>query len=158
MFNKIQLFFRELFSRYDNRYVYLLKLKFIIFINRKHLSRTPLSQPVEDLMNTESMRIIFLSSFDELNVARIKNHRLIYYQEISKKDTIFYVRCRHVCYVYVLSASSFSKNTKGFGLFYDTEDDVPVMLKVLDDVEVLDDTFTGSNKLNTDDDYDYDLI
>ncbi len=152
MFNKIKLFFKELFSKNDNRYIYLLKLKFILHVNRKHLSRTPLSQPVEELMKTESMRIIFLSSFDELNVARIKHHRMIFYQEISPKDTIFYVRCTHICYVYVLSASSFNKNTQGIGLFYDTEDDVPVMIKVLDKEEKLDNTFTGSNKLKSNED------
>lgn len=105
----------------DNKSLYKYKLNKILKNYDRFLSRTS-QQPIEDMMKTKALRIIFLDSFNELLDIRGSIDKKILYQEISDKETIFYLLTKNVSYVYVMSVKNYrNKKKSNVGLFFDTD-------------------------------------
>lgn len=103
----------KIITRRDATTLYELKLNKIKKEYDKYLSETVLTQRLDDLYKTKSLRIILIKSFDDLLDVRDNLKKpILFNEEIPKKETIFYIIADNVVYLYVMHVNSFNKRKK----------------------------------------------
>jgi len=98
----------------DATTLYELKLNKIKKEYDKYLSETVLTQRIEDLYKTKSLRIILIKTFEDLLDIRDNLKKpILFNEEIPGKETIFYIISDNIVYLYVMHINSFKKKKGG---------------------------------------------
>ena len=127
----------KIITRRDATTLYELKLNKIKKEYDKYLSETVLTQRLDDLYKTKSLRIILIKSFDDLLDVRDNLKKpILFNEEIPKKETIFYIIADNVVYLYVMHVNSFNKKKKSkkslkqisMGIEQDVEEEIEILL------------------------------
>lgn len=127
----------KIITRRDATTLYELKLNKIKKEYDKYLSETVLTQRLDDLYKTKSLRIILIKSFDDLLDVRDNLKKpILFNEEIPGKETIFYIIADNVVYLYVMHVNSFNKKKKSkkslkqisMGIEQDVEEEIEILL------------------------------
>lgn len=94
----------------DASLLYQLKLNKIKKEYDKYLSETILTQRVEDLYKTKSLRIVLIKNFEGLlDIRDSLKKPILYNEEIPGVETIFYIISDNIVYLYVMHVNGFRK-------------------------------------------------
>lgn len=125
----------KIIKRRDASTLYELKLNKIKKEYDRYLSETVLTQRLDDLYKTKSLRIILIKSFDDLLDVRDNLKKpILFNEEIPGKETIFYIISDNIVYLYVMHVNSFQKkrkkNRKNIGkeLTQNVEEEIEILL------------------------------
>ncbi|MCX4365573.1 MAG: DUF5305 family protein [Bacilli bacterium] len=97
----------------DNQTLYNKKLNKILKDYDKYISETVITERVEDMMRTRSLRIEVIKSFDDLIDVRDNLEKpILYHEERPGEEAVFYILAEKVGYIYVMRASEMRKGKK----------------------------------------------
>lgn len=97
----------------DNATIYKKKLEKILRDYGRYISETAITERVEDMMKTRSLRIEIIKSFsDLLDVRDSLGKPILYHEERPGEEAIFYIITDRVGYIYVMRASEIKKEKK----------------------------------------------
>lgn len=97
----------------DNQTLYNKKLNKILKDYDKYISETVITERVEDMMRTRSLRIEVIKSFDDLIDVRDNLEKpILYHEERPGEEAVFYILAEKVGYIYVMRASEMRKEMK----------------------------------------------
>lgn len=97
----------------DNQTLYNKKLNRILKDYDKYISETVITERVEDMMRTRSLRIEVIKSFDDLIDVRDNLEKpILYHEERPGEEAVFYILAEKVGYIYVMRASEMRKGKK----------------------------------------------
>lgn len=120
----------------DASTLYEIKLNKIKKEYDRYLSETVLTQKIEDLYKTKSLRIILIKNFEDLLDIRDNLKKpILFNEEIPGVETIFYIISDNIVYLYVMHVNSFKKRKKRGGSFngnkkigYNSEEEIEILL------------------------------
>ena len=85
--------------KYDKR------LKYLIREYREYLTETAITERAEDLMQTRSLRIEMVKTFEGLiTIANRNNKEILFHEERPGEEAIFYILTDRTGYIYILRA------------------------------------------------------
>ena len=103
----------KIIKKRDAATLYDLKLNKIKKEYDRYLSETVLTQRLDDIYKTKSLRIILIKSFEDLLDVRDNLKKpILFNEEIPGKETIFYIISDNIVYLYVMHINSFQKKKK----------------------------------------------
>lgn len=111
----------------DATTLYQLKLNKIKKEYDRYLSETILSQKLDDLYKTKSLRVILIKSFEGLLDVRDNLKKpILYHEEFVNVETIFYIIADNIVYIYVMHVNNFRK--KGFLSRNNPDEEIEILL------------------------------
>lgn len=100
-------------SKRDEYALYRAKLSKILRENERYISETVITERVEDMLKTRSLRIELVKSFSDLmDIRDSLNKPILYHEERSGLECVFYVISESIGYIYIMSVDDFKKEMK----------------------------------------------
>ena len=97
----------------DNATKYRKKLNKILRDNERVISETIITERVEDMMKTRSLRIEVIKDFQSLMDIRDNLDKpILYHEERPGEEAVFYIINDRVCYIYVMRAEDMGNDHK----------------------------------------------
>lgn len=97
----------------DNQTLYAKKLDKILKEYERYICETIITERVEDMMKTRSLRIEIIKSFEGLiDVRDNLGKPILYHEERPGEEAIFYIITEQIGYIYVLSADDLKDEKK----------------------------------------------
>lgn len=97
----------------DSLTLYKKKLARILRDYDRYISETAITQRVEDMMKTKSLRIELVKSFEGLiDIRDNLGVPILYHEERPGLEAVFYIVTERVGYIYIMKASDFDKIKK----------------------------------------------
>ncbi len=94
----------------DNQTLYNKKLAKILKDYERYISETAITQRVEDMMKTQSLRIEIIKTFEDLVDIRDSLEKpILYHEERPGEEAVFYILADRIGYIYVMRASEMRK-------------------------------------------------
>lgn len=98
-------------SKRDETALYRAKLNKILRENERYISETIITQRVEDMLKTQSLRIEIVKSFSDLmDIRDSLNKPILYHEERSGLECVFYIISERIGYIYIMSVEDFKKD------------------------------------------------
>lgn len=98
-----------IFTR-DEKENYRVTLNKILRENERYISETVITERVEDMLKTRSLRIEVVKSFNALmDIRDSLNKPILYHEEKLGEEAVFYIISEHIGYIYVMSVEDFKK-------------------------------------------------
>ncbi len=95
----------------DNQTLYNKKLAKILKDYERYISETVITERVEDMMKTQSLRIEIIKTFEDLIDIRDSLEKpVLYHEERPGEEAVFYILADKVGYIYVMRANEMRKN------------------------------------------------
>ena len=100
-------------SQRDAHALYQAKLNKILKDNERYINETLITERVEDMLKTKSLRIVMVKSFNDLlNIRDSLNRPILYHEEKIGIECVFYIISESIGYIYVMSVDDFKKEKK----------------------------------------------
>lgn len=97
----------------DSQTLYSLKLDRILKEYDRYISETVITERVEDMMKTRSLRIVIIKTFEGLiDVRDNLGKPILYHEERPGEEAIFYIITDQVGYIYVMRAEDLKKEKR----------------------------------------------
>ncbi|MCH5166655.1 MAG: hypothetical protein J1F35_02060 [Erysipelotrichales bacterium] len=97
----------------DEQERYRVALNKILRDNERYISETIITERVEDMMKTRSLRIEVVKTFNSLmDIRDSLNKPILYHEEKHGEQAVFYIISERVGYIYVMSVEDFIKTKK----------------------------------------------
>ena len=97
----------------DGHTVYAKKLGRILKDYERYISETAITERVEDMMKTRSLRIEVVKTFDGLiDIRDNLGKPILYHEERPGEEAVFYIITDRIGYIYVMRASEMGKNAR----------------------------------------------
>lgn len=97
----------------DYRVIYKKKLNKILRDYSRYISETVITERVEDLLKTKSLKIVMIRNFEDLlDIRDSINKPILFHEEVKDKEAIFYIISEGVGYVYLMKSVDFKKYKK----------------------------------------------
>ena len=93
--------------------IYNRKLDKILRDYNRYISETIITERVEDMMVTRSLRIEVVKSFNDLlDIRDALNKPILYHEERPNEEAVFYILTERIGYLYVMKAEDLMKEKK----------------------------------------------
>ncbi len=100
-------------SKRDAQALYQARLNKILRDNERYINETLITERVEDMLKTKSLRIVMVKGFNDLlNIRDSLNRPILYHEEKSGLECVFYIISENVGYIYIMSVNDFKKEKK----------------------------------------------
>ncbi len=97
----------------DHNTLYKKKLEKILKDYERYISETAITERVEDMMKTRSLRIEVIKSFEGLiDIRDSLGKPILFHEERPGQEAVFYIIADRIGYIYVMKASDFKKKKK----------------------------------------------
>lgn len=97
----------------DEKESYRVALNKILRDNERYISETVITERVEDMLKTRSLRIEVVKSFNALmDIRDSLNKPILYHEEKLGEEAVFYIISDRIGYIYVMSVEDFKKNKR----------------------------------------------
>lgn len=94
----------------DEKENYRVTLNKILRDNERYISETVITERVEDMLKTRSLRIEVVKSFNALmDIRDSLNKPILYHEEKLGEEAVFYIISENIGYIYVMSVEDFKK-------------------------------------------------
>ena len=94
----------------DEKESYRVALNKILRDNERYISETVITERVEDMLKTRSLRIEVVKSFNALmDIRDSLNKPILYHEEKLGEEAVFYIISERIGYIYVMSVEDFKK-------------------------------------------------
>ena len=94
----------------DEKEKYRVALNKILRDNERYISETVITERVEDMLKTRSLRIEVVKSFNALmDIRDSLNKPILYHEEKLGEEAVFYILSDHIGYIYVMNVNDFKK-------------------------------------------------
>ena len=94
----------------DEKENYLVTLNKILRDNERYISETVITERVEDMLKTRSLRIEVVKSFNALmDIRDSLNKPILYHEEKLGEEAVFYIISENIGYIYVMNVEDFKK-------------------------------------------------
>lgn len=104
----------------DYKTLYKVKLAKILKDYDRYVSETEVTEPIEDLLVTRSLRIEIIKSFESLmDIRDSLNKPILFHEEKPGEEAVFYIISEKIGYIYVMKAIDFKKYKKGDDIVYE---------------------------------------
>ncbi len=99
-----------LLPRRNPNAIYRSKLNKILRDNERYISETVITENVNDLMKTKSLRIEIVKTFQDLmDIRDCLNKPILFHEENNGKEAVFYIISEKVGYIHIMSVEDFIK-------------------------------------------------
>lgn len=79
----------------------------------RYISETVITQKLDDLLKTRSLRIILIKTFDDLlDIRDSLKSPILFHEEIPGVETVFYIINDNVAYLYLMHVNKFKRKNK----------------------------------------------
>ena len=93
--------------------MYTRKLDKILKDYNRYISETIITERVEDMMVTRSLRIEVIKKFEDLlDIRDALNKPILYHEERPNEEAVFYILTERIGYLYVMKVEDFKKHGK----------------------------------------------
>lgn len=97
----------------DEKENYRVALNKILRDNERYISETVITERVEDMLKTRSLRIEVVKSFNALmDIRDSLNKPILYHEEKLGEEAVFYIISDRIGYIYIMSVEDFKKRKK----------------------------------------------
>lgn len=94
----------------DEKENYRVTLNKILRDNERYISETVITERVEDMLKTRSLRIEVVKSFNALmDIRDSLNKPILYHEEKLGEEAVFYIISENIGYIYVMNVEDFKK-------------------------------------------------
>ncbi len=94
----------------DEKENYRVTLNKILRDNERYISETVITERVEDMLKTRSLRIEVVKSFNALmDIRDSLNKPILYHEEKLGEEAVFYIISEQIGYIYIMSVNDFKK-------------------------------------------------
>ena len=94
----------------DEKESYRVALNKILRDNERYISETVITERVEDMLKTRSLRIEVVKSFEALmDIRDSLNKPILYHEEKLGEEAVFYIISERIGYIYIMSVEDFKR-------------------------------------------------